>query len=328
MRVVPMFRAEVLAPLVRYVARQGDPARIFGKEAANLLASKSLIPLATGGVAFERAARALGSPDLGVRVGESLELGQIGEFAALVCATQTVGAALDMLVRNGARFNTGQRFWLDLHGEQVRLHRLYARALAQGRTQGSDFALTIILKLLRLAAGATWRPSEIHFEGDPPEHAERLAALAEHGTFFRSPQTTLVFSRRLLALPMPEPPAAPPATPGAALPSSEPIVSLRQAIRALMRMGRVDVRDAAAAAGLSVRSLQRHLAAAGLGFDHVLQQERFGAARRLLADRDRKVIDVAVSLGYTDSANFTRAFRRWAGISPQGFRRATLELAR
>jgi AraC-like DNA-binding protein len=33
-------------------------------------------------------------------------------------------------------------------------------------------------------------------------------------------------------------------------------------------------------------------------------------------------------LGYSDSSNFTRAFRRWAGISPQGFRRATLELAR
>lgn len=323
-----MFRADVLGPLVRYVARQDDPARIFGKGTARLLVPNALIPLSTGGLAFDRAARALGAPDLGVRVGERLDLEQVGEFPALVRATQTLGAALDTLVRNSARFNTGQRFWLDIHGAQVRLHRLHARALAQGRAQGSDFALMIVLRLLRLAAGRTWRPTEIHFEGDPPEHAEQLAALAERSAFFRSPQTTLVFPQRLLALPMPEPPAPPPPTANAALPSPEPIGSLRQAIRALMRTGRVDVRDTALAAGQSLRSFQRHLAAAGLNFELVLQQERFSAARLLLADRDRKVIDVAVSLGYSDSANFTRAFRRWAGISPQGFRRAALELAR
>ena len=30
----------------------------------------------------------------------------------------------------------------------------------------------------------------------------------------------------------------------------------------------------------------------------------------------------AAELGYSDSANFTRAFRRWAGVAPATFRRS------
>jgi hypothetical protein len=45
----------------------------------------------------------------------------------------------------------------------------------------------------------------------------------------------------------------------------------------------------------------------------------------LLADRTLRVIDVSTELGYGDSANFTRAFRRWTGVSPQVFRRVSGE---
>jgi AraC-like DNA-binding protein len=41
----------------------------------------------------------------------------------------------------------------------------------------------------------------------------------------------------------------------------------------------------------------------------------------MLADPRVKVIDVSNELGYSDSANFTRAFRRWSGVAPQLFRR-------
>jgi AraC-like DNA-binding protein len=42
----------------------------------------------------------------------------------------------------------------------------------------------------------------------------------------------------------------------------------------------------------------------------------------LLRDPDVRIVDVSAELGYTDSANFTRAFRRWAGVPPLAFRRA------
>jgi AraC-like DNA-binding protein len=33
------------------------------------------------------------------------------------------------------------------------------------------------------------------------------------------------------------------------------------------------------------------------------------------------VLDIALDLGYSDHAHFTRAFRRWTGMPPREFRR-------
>ena len=78
----------------------------------------------------------------------------------------------------------------------------------------------------------------------------------------------------------------------------------------------------AEAAGTSARSLQRRLAASGLRFGRLVDEARFQAASRLLRDPSIRIVDVSAELGYTDAANFTRAFRRWAGVSPLSFRRA------
>jgi AraC-like DNA-binding protein len=40
-----------------------------------------------------------------------------------------------------------------------------------------------------------------------------------------------------------------------------------------------------------------------------------------LEDPDIQLNDLAFELGYTKPANFTRAFKRWVGVSPSEFRR-------
>ncbi len=71
---------------------------------------------------------------------------------------------------------------------------------------------------------------------------------------------------------------------------------------------------------LSGRTLKRRLQERGLGFQQLLDEARRRDALRLLGDATLTIEQIALRLGYSDPANFTRAFRKWAGRSPSAHR--------
>lgn len=79
--------------------------------------------------------------------------------------------------------------------------------------------------------------------------------------------------------------------------------------------------EVARAAGLSERTLKRRLAECGASYSALLEEARRERATRLLASDALSVEEVADRLGYSDAANFTRAFRRWTGAAPRAWRR-------
>ena len=75
----------------------------------------------------------------------------------------------------------------------------------------------------------------------------------------------------------------------------------------------------------SVRTLQRRLRDAGTTYARLQDEVRRERAAEFLRDPELRVADVAKRLGYSNQANFTRAFRRWAGMCPSRFRRGAAE---
>ena len=92
-------------------------------------------------------------------------------------------------------------------------------------------------------------------------------------------------------------------------------------VTGLLDGGAPDIRDVARMVSTSARTLQRRLRRAGLTYAGLVQQARCEAASRMLLESDQSVSDVARTLGYSDPAHFTRAFHRWTGLTPRGFRR-------
>jgi AraC-like DNA-binding protein len=96
--------------------------------------------------------------------------------------------------------------------------------------------------------------------------------------------------------------------------------SLQKLLRAYLDDGYPDINLAAEIAGSSVRTLQRRLSQYSLSYSEVIHQVQIEYAKELLADDDLRTLDVAYAVGYQDSSNFARAFRRIAGLSPKQYR--------
>ncbi|MFQ3195041.1 MAG: AraC-like DNA-binding protein [Colwellia sp.] len=72
---------------------------------------------------------------------------------------------------------------------------------------------------------------------------------------------------------------------------------------------------------MSERTLIRHLKGLNTSYKKILEEERQYYAHKLLEQERYTVYDIADILGYTESANFCRAFKRWRGLSPSEYRR-------
>jgi AraC-like DNA-binding protein len=69
------------------------------------------------------------------------------------------------------------------------------------------------------------------------------------------------------------------------------------------------------------RTLRRQLRLQNTSFRELSDEFRVHAALRYLHETTMTMEDIAFALGFSDSANFRHAFRRWTGKAPQEFRR-------
>lgn len=71
---------------------------------------------------------------------------------------------------------------------------------------------------------------------------------------------------------------------------------------------------------LSSRTLKRHLQQRGTSYRRLLDDRRGQLSAEFLRNPSLSLESISDSLGYSSAANFSRAFRRWAGTTPGRWR--------
>lgn len=83
-----------------------------------------------------------------------------------------------------------------------------------------------------------------------------------------------------------------------------------------------DMEEISRELGMSVRSLRRRLEEEGTSYRALQQSLVHETACAMLRDPDLTLQTIAHELGFSDSAAFHRAFKRWSGLTPVEYREA------
>jgi AraC-like DNA-binding protein len=327
MGAIPLHRIAIVLPFARFLADVGAPVeqgfRQAGLPFEALENVNNYVPSQRFWAFVGNMARRQGIEDLGFLVGQTYGADCADpQFSGLLRQSPTLYHAL---VRASELVNkTISRSRIGLlqtsHGEHTYFyHRPSFDTHNPFIDQIDWFGLNALIGMVRVFAGPGWQPAKIGVTTHHTPCRSIREALPDTQIRPAQPYAYITLDNALLGL------APPPheATAGASAfldcetPSSDFVGSLKQVLRSYLPASDLGIEFAAELCNTSKRSLQRTLAENGTRYSEVLDQTRFDVASELLKGTKLKVTDVALQLGYSDSAHFSRAFRRVAGINPR-----------
>jgi AraC-like DNA-binding protein len=331
-RPVRLVRIAFLKPVVALLLRSGAAIGDLLAEASlptwALAREESLFPFHRITHFLEAAARRTGMKHLGLLAGQQASIEDLGFAGRLMRQMPTLDEGLTTAFALASAFSSGERSWLVRDGDRAELCRQYLDRPETTYQQADQYALGLSITMLRLAAGPAWTPDHVRLQSPRDDELLHDGLLCGTRIVFDREATTVTFPSVLLACRLA--PAAPGSAPEPSVrewldagPARDFTGSLQQVIATLTPThGHPRIGLAATALGVSVRTLQRRLAEAGLSFEVLVRTDRLDRAARLLETTRSTVLDIALDLGYSDHAHFTRAFRRWTGLAPLAYRRA------
>lgn len=327
---IPMVRAGAIFPFLGFLREIGAPVDRLSKQAhlngKSLEDPEGLVSLPSTNTFLHSAARSQGLSTLGLEVGQRTAIEELGLFGLLVRQSATLGEAIATGRRLLRAFDSSALIWMERKRDQAWLCRRSLVPHSANTMQTTQYGLMLLRNLIRLAAGASWKPAEVRLQMPWDPAVARFEALSDAKLLFDQDETALRFPAEFLSrawLPVWRPDSEARADDVQRLQASAPATDLAGSMKQLLltQLGEgPGIQRMADLSGLSVRTLQRSLGAEGICFSELIERVRFEQAVRLLQETDTPVNQIARELGYHDSANFTRAFRRWKGYTPSQFR--------
>ena len=206
---------------------------------------------------------------------------------------------------------------------------VHASADRPGVAEGirGDAVMAIIHDMCRTNFGDGFRPQRIAFRRTAPVDSHAYEALFRCPVTFGADANRIVIGRTEADHPLPtgnRDIAA--AHDGvlveqlARLEKANIVARLRASLLERMTLGEFSEEDLASDLHMSRRSLQRRLAEADESYQSLVDDTRRDMALRYIEDPAKSATDITFLVGYSQQSAFTRAFRRWTGMSPSEYR--------
>ena len=278
---------------------------------------------------FKKVADHTHRQDIGLELGLSVDLQQMGPFGFLFMNAPTVGHAISDFVRFGPVFQTQAHFGLKRGRNRFSIEYSSNHPEMPGWEIDAEVTVAYIMGIVNGVAGERITPSAIDMDHPPIcKNAKYLWYLSVRPSFGRR-MNRIYYPQSLLDHPVPG------ANPllysvlqrhmidlAKAMPKEDTLVDIiANNIRRGLGTDTVSLEHIASELGIETRTLQRQLVKAGTSFQKICDQVRLELACYYLERTALDVTTISLELGYSEASVFSRAFKRWTGSSPDRYRK-------
>jgi len=243
-----------------------------------------------------------------------------------VFASRTLREAFERFVRYGHLVSDAAEIELLDRGEHSCFRLVLREDAGRPADEAIDAILSLIARTARMLAGKGVTPTAVRLERPEPKRSEPFTKVFRAPVGFQQRENVLEFAARDLDAHLP--------AGNAELARHNDEVAARylariERVRASSRLrswfidqlpaGEPSEEAAARALGMSLRNLQRRLQEEGTTYREALNEARRESARSHLDEGHFSVTEIAFLLGFADTSSFSRAFRRWTGLSPRAY---------
>ncbi|MCG9682593.1 AraC family transcriptional regulator [Vibrio sp. Isolate23] len=276
---------------------------------------------------FHSAQQCYPSIGLGLLLGGKATLSHFGILGYAIMSSQTVSEA----IKAGFKY-------LDLNGPIFSVRVLRGDNTASIEIENdlnigellpfcTEYFFSSLLSLFAELTGQQLKVRKLELPFAPPVYAEEYMQRFQCEVNFEQPRFALTFDAHVLDWRLTSHNAD---LLGIYLHSCESVIALLQSPMRLSNQIKTHLYqsagvfpsfdDVAQLHACSTRTLRRQLNQEGTSYQSQLDEVRFELSKEFLLRTNLTVDDIAFRLGYSDSANFRRSFKRWSGKAPSALR--------
>lgn len=297
--------------------------------------AKGTMPLADFLAFFELAAAEVGNPYLGLQAGRLGALNSLGPLGFLFLSAPTLGVAFAGFSSYLATIQDAIRSRFTAREGIATFEYVITDQTLPSRRQDAEFSIALMHNMCRSYVGAEFELIEVRFEHACPGDGRVYRDFFRCNVFFDQDTNAFAFEDRFLD------------HKGGLIDSGlYPIIeeylgrrsansnghsgphksALHRDVIRLLETSPLDrtptLEEVARKLAVSVATLNRKLRAEGVRWRGLVHERRMYAAARLLKQSKREVAEIALSVGFSESASFVRSFARHFGTTPKRYREA------
>ncbi|NIB40810.1 AraC family transcriptional regulator [Pseudomaricurvus alkylphenolicus] len=300
--------------------------REAGIELERVFSSQSRVPVARMQNVWKHAAERLEQDDFGYSVAANLTPASFHGLSFGLYASQTLLELLERLIRYRRVISCSYNLRLDDRNDSIIL-----TFDDQRQVKSAGPSVTVILYLLRICReiyGPGFAPLKVFFQLPASAASQQLQDFVNAPIDYDAPCNGLVLSKEVALRPLPGANAELGQHQDRLVEQYLARSGLEDTLRARVKLKVLDalanggarLEDLAEAFHMTPRTLQRKLKKEECSYHDLLDESRKQLALEFAEDPHMSATQIALSLGFADTATFARAFKRWTGESLTAYR--------